>query len=113
MPPLVAALQLTSSQCYLHAYRIAPDSPLAVHALRKLYEKDENWEKLGRLFEVLVQQSYDACVPCPIMYPDADSSVATASGAQQPFKTCSSSVQPMDHKIESVSSWHVRSARLI
>jgi superkiller protein 3 len=46
------------AQCYLHAYRLQPSNPLASLGLRKLYEKDEQWEKLGSFLEVLVQAAY-------------------------------------------------------
>lgn len=47
------------TECYLHAFRLKPDSALATVGLRKLYEKQEQWDKLGRFLETLVQAAYD------------------------------------------------------
>ena len=58
-----------SSQCYLHAHRLQPSNALASHGLRKLYEKDEQWEKLGRFLEALVQTAYDQCVSSGVSRP--------------------------------------------
>ena len=46
-------------QCYIHAHKLQVDNKLAKLGLRKLYEKDESWDKLGRFLETLVQESYD------------------------------------------------------
>ncbi|WRT67666.1 uncharacterized protein IL334_004638 [Kwoniella shivajii] len=48
-----------AEKSYLHAYKLQPTNPLASVGLRKLYEKNESWEKLGSFLEVLVQATYD------------------------------------------------------
>lgn len=50
---------LTPPQSYLLAYKLQPSNPLSAVGLRRLYEKKEDWEKLGRFFEVLVQDAFD------------------------------------------------------
>lgn len=49
-------------QCYVHAYRLQRSNPLAVKGIPSMYQKTENWEKLGRFFESRVQESYNEWV---------------------------------------------------
>lgn len=46
-------------QSYLHAYKLNPNNPLASVGLRRLYDKDQNWEKLATLLEVQVQTAFE------------------------------------------------------
>ncbi|WWC70645.1 uncharacterized protein I206_104596 [Kwoniella pini CBS 10737] len=48
-----------AEKSYIHAYRLQPSNPLASVGLKKLYEKNQDWDKLGSLLEVLVQSAYD------------------------------------------------------
>ncbi|WWC62437.1 uncharacterized protein I303_105033 [Kwoniella dejecticola CBS 10117] len=48
-----------AEKSYIHAYKLDSSNPLASLGLKKLYEKNEDWEKLGRLLELFVQTAYD------------------------------------------------------
>ncbi|WVQ65903.1 uncharacterized protein L199_004081 [Kwoniella botswanensis] len=48
-----------AEKSYIHAYKLQPSNPLASMGLKRLYEKNQQWDKLGQLLEVLVQASYD------------------------------------------------------
>ncbi|RXK41621.1 hypothetical protein M231_01120 [Tremella mesenterica] len=52
-----------AEKSYLQAYRIDPFNPLAGHGLRKLYEKQEAWDKLCRFLGIQVQASFDSRDP--------------------------------------------------
>ena len=46
-------------KCYVLAYRIQPSNPLAMKGIPKFYSEIKNWEKLGRFYESMVQQTYN------------------------------------------------------
>ncbi|WVR06249.1 hypothetical protein IAU60_003279 [Kwoniella sp. DSM 27419] len=52
-------LALTQLQRNDEAEKLHPSHPLAVVGLKKLFDKAENWEKLGEFLEVQVQAAYD------------------------------------------------------
>ena len=49
----------------MQANHLDQSNPLAIVGLRKLYEKQQSWDKLGAFLELQVQQAFDQCVsPC-------------------------------------------------
>lgn len=46
-------------QSYLHAYKLNPNNPLASVGLRRLYHKDQSWEKLATFLEMQVQTTFE------------------------------------------------------
>ncbi|WVQ96835.1 hypothetical protein IAU59_003942 [Kwoniella sp. CBS 9459] len=48
-----------AEKSYLHALNLQPSHPLASVGLRKLYETNGSWNKLGDFLEIQVQTAYD------------------------------------------------------
>ena len=46
-------------QSYLHAFKLDPNHGLPEQALKKLYEKEQQWDKFGDLLERIVQAAFD------------------------------------------------------
>ncbi|ORY31409.1 putative translation repressor [Naematelia encephala] len=51
--------QEEAEKCYLTALKLKPSHPLATKALRRLYETQQSWDKLGRFLEGAVQIESD------------------------------------------------------
>jgi hypothetical protein len=51
--------QDTDVKCYLQAFKLQPDHPLPGQALRKQYEKEEQYDRLGTFLERVVQHTFD------------------------------------------------------
>ncbi|KAK4687772.1 superkiller protein 3, partial [Tremellales sp. Uapishka_1] len=49
-----------AEKCYVQAIHLDPTNPLATVGLKKLYERNQEWDKLGTLLEISVQENYDA-----------------------------------------------------
>ena len=47
-------------KCYVGAYKLKPDHPLASKALKQLYNKIEAWDRQGLFLERLIQDAYEA-----------------------------------------------------
>ncbi|OXG33946.1 superkiller protein 3 [Cryptococcus neoformans Bt15] len=48
-----------AEKSYLHAYKLNPNNPLASVGLRRLYHKDQSWEKLATFLEMQVQTTFE------------------------------------------------------
>ncbi|WWC88759.1 uncharacterized protein L201_003672 [Kwoniella dendrophila CBS 6074] len=48
-----------AEKSYVHAYKLQPTNPLASIGLKRLYQKNESWEKLGSFLEESVQSTYN------------------------------------------------------
>ncbi|EAL21087.1 hypothetical protein CNBD4630 [Cryptococcus deneoformans B-3501A] len=48
-----------AEKSYLHAYKLNPNNPLASVGLRRLYHKNQSWEKLATFLEVQVQTTFE------------------------------------------------------